>query len=152
MGTGSGALAVYLARRGAEVTAIDINPMAVRCARANASLHGLEGRMRVLEGDLFAPIAGQRFDLILFNPPFYERPARGMADRAWTGGVGNETLWRFLRAAPCHLRPGGEVLVAGSTEAPYTRRLRHAVGYRVRLIGRRELVGEQLFLFALRPL
>lgn len=151
IGTGSGALAVALGRRGAQVTAIDINPQAVRCARANLLLHGLERQMEVREGDLFAPVSGERFDLIVFNPPFYARQARDLADRAWAGGSDNETLCRFLADASCHLRMGGELLVAGSTEAPYTPSLARAPGYRVRLVAQRELIGERLFLFALRP-
>jgi release factor glutamine methyltransferase len=151
MGTGSGALAVALARRGANVTAVDVNPRAVHCARANALLHGVADSMDVLEGDLFSPVAGRQFDLIVFNPPFYDRPARDMADQAWTAGAGCDTLWRFLSEAPRYLRPGGELLVTGSTEAPYTAALPHVAGYRVRLVAQRELVSERLFLFSLRP-
>ncbi len=151
VGCGSGALAVALGRRGATVTAVDINPQAVRCTQANIVAHGLEERITVLEGDLFAPVAGRYYDLIVFNPPFYARRARDIADRAWAGGHDNQTLFRFLAEAPKHLGPGGEMLVMGSTEAPYTVMLAHAAGYNVRLIGRRELISECLFLFALRP-
>lgn len=151
IGTGSGAIALALARRGAIVTAVDLNPASVRCAQINAIIHGLEGRMRVLEGDLFGPLAGARFELIAFNPPFYDRPARDMADRAWAGGDDHGTLRRFLSDAPAHLLPGGRILIGASTEAPYTAWIRHAPGYDVQLVGERELVGERLFLFSLKP-
>ncbi len=52
------------------VVAVDINPAAVRCAQINALLNQLEQRIEVRRGDLFAPVAGERFDLVLFNPPF----------------------------------------------------------------------------------
>lgn len=151
MGTGSGAIAVVLAKRGAIVTAVDLNPAAARCAQINAMIHDVEGRMQVLEGDLFEPLAGARFELIAFNPPFYDRPARDMTDRAWAGGTDQQTLRRFLALAPSHLLPGGRILIGASTEAPYTAWLRHAPGYHVRLIGQQELVGERLFLFSLQP-
>src|SRR5690348_7581909 len=70
MGTGSGAAALFAARRGWRTTAVDLNPEAVRCARVNALWNGLDGEIDVLEGDLFAPIAQERFDLVVFNPPF----------------------------------------------------------------------------------
>jgi len=151
MGTGSGAIGVVLAERGAIVTAVDLNPAAVHCARINAMIHDLEGRMHVLDGDLFEPLAGARFDLIAFNPPFYDRPACDMADRAWAGGANHQTLRRFLALAPAHLLPGGRILIGASTEAPYTAWLRHAPGYHVQLVGQQELVGERLFLFSLQP-
>ncbi|HEY8287362.1 MAG TPA: HemK2/MTQ2 family protein methyltransferase [Chloroflexota bacterium] len=151
MGTGSGALAIALAKRGAGVTAIDINPLAVRCAAENAIAHGVAGRVAICQGDLFAPVAGERFDLLTFNPPFYARAPRDMADRAWAAGEGCAVLWRFLEDAREHLLPGGEVLIGASTEAPFTRKLATAPGWRVSILGRRELVSERLFVFSLRP-
>ena len=56
MCTGSGILAVTAAKEGAEVTAVDILPDAVECARRNVRLNGVGDRVEVLEGDLFAPI------------------------------------------------------------------------------------------------
>ena len=151
MGTGSGALAIALAKRGANVTAIDINPLAVHCAAENATAHGLGGRVTACQGDLFAPIEGECFDLLTFNPPFYARTPRDLADHAWAAGDGCEVLWRFLAEARIHLLPGGEVLIGASTEAPFTSKLATAAGWRVRILGRRELVSERLFIFSLRP-
>ena len=62
LGTGSGIGALFAARAGCLVTAVDINPEAVRCARINALMNRLEERVQVLEGDLFAPVAGRRSD------------------------------------------------------------------------------------------
>jgi release factor glutamine methyltransferase len=117
--TGSGALAVCAARRGVrDVTAIDRSRRAVWTARMNARLNGV--RVRALRGDLFAPVAGQRFDAIVSNPPYVpaatdELPARG-PQRAWDAGVdGRLLLDRICREAPAHLRPGGFVLLVHSS-------------------------------------
>ncbi len=151
MGTGSGALAVALGLRGARVTAVDINPLAVRCARANVTIHGLEELVTVREGDLFGPAGDERYDLITFNPPFYPRTPRDMADRAWAAGEDSILLWRFLDEARVRLKPGGEVLIGGSTEAPYTASLPRLPEWRLRIVGQQEIVGERLFIFAMRP-
>ena len=92
MGTGSGIGAVFAARRGYRVVGVDLNPEAVRCARVNALLNGLEDRIEVRAGDLFGPVLGERFDLVLFNPPFFRGRPAGLFDLAWRG------VGRFTRS------------------------------------------------------
>lgn len=113
MGTGSGIGAVFAARAGAEhVVAVDINPQAVRCASINALLNHVEDRVQVCAGDLFAPVAGQRFDLVLFNPPYYRGTAQTPLDHAWRS---EDTVERFAAALAAHLTPTGCALVVLST-------------------------------------
>lgn len=117
LGTGSGALALAAARRGTRVTAVDVSWRAVCTARLNAWLAGL--RVRIVRGNLFRPVAGQSFDLILANPPYVPAPAaerepRGAA-RAWDAGLdGRLVLDRICRDAPALLGPGGVLLVVHS--------------------------------------
>lgn len=117
--TGSGVLAVAAALGGArDVTAIDVSRRAVLTARLNARLNGV--RVRALRGDMFAPVAGRRFDLILANPPYVpgrsdELPTGG-AQRAWEAGRdGRALLDRFCPAVGAHLAPGGRVLLVQSS-------------------------------------
>jgi release factor glutamine methyltransferase len=72
IGTGSGAVALALAseRPKAKVTATDVSGAALAVARANAERLELSGRLRFLEGSLFEPVAGERFDLVVSNPPY----------------------------------------------------------------------------------
>jgi release factor glutamine methyltransferase len=117
--TGSGALAVAAALEGAKrVTAVDVSRRAVLNARLNAMLNGV--RLRLLRGDLFAPVRGQRYDLILANPPYLpslddELPRDGAA-RAWEGGVDGRLLVdRLCEEAATHLTEGGSVLIVHSS-------------------------------------
>jgi release factor glutamine methyltransferase len=116
---GSGALAVAAALAGArEVTAVDISWRAVLTIRLNARRNGV--RVEALGGDLFAPVRGRRFDVIVSNPPYLPSrrarlPARGPA-RAWEGGPdGRALLDRICAQAPRHLEPGGCLLVVQSS-------------------------------------
>uniref|UniRef100_A0AAU2VE95 Methyltransferase n=1 Tax=Streptomyces sp. NBC_00003 TaxID=2903608 RepID=A0AAU2VE95_9ACTN len=117
IGTGTGALALAAARRGARVTAVDISWRAVLSARLNARLAGLP--VRVLRGNLLAPVAKRSYDLILSNPPYVPAgcptaPKHGPA-RAWdAGGDGRLLLHRICREAPRLLRPGGTLLLVHS--------------------------------------
>jgi release factor glutamine methyltransferase len=117
--TGSGILAITAALRGArEVTAVDVSRRAVLTVRLNARLNGV--RVRALRGSLYEPVAGQRFDAIVSNPPYVPGaedalPGRGL-QRAWEGGRdGRLVLDRIIAGADEHLRPGGFVLLTHSS-------------------------------------
>ncbi|WP_431963059.1 HemK2/MTQ2 family protein methyltransferase [Actinacidiphila sp. bgisy160] len=118
LGTGSGALALAAASRGAvRVTAVDASARAVCAARLNARLNGR--RVRVLRGDLTAPVAGRRFDLILANPPYVPSPRanharRGLSLARNAGPDGRALLDRICAETPPLPRPGGVLLLVQS--------------------------------------
>jgi release factor glutamine methyltransferase len=113
--TGSGAIAVAAARCGAgPVTAVDVSRRAVMTVRINARLNGV--RVRALRGDLFAPVAGERFDWIVSNPPYMpaagdDLPTRGPQRALDAGTDGRILLDRICAQAAAHLGPGGAVML-----------------------------------------
>jgi methylase of polypeptide subunit release factors len=112
LGTGSGVCAVFAARHARRVVAVDINRAAVRCAGINAAINGLSEVVECRHGDLFAPIAGERFDTIFFNPPFYVGAPASDRDAAWRSlDVAN----RFAAGLDAHLAPGGRAYLLLST-------------------------------------
>ncbi|MGW1011396.1 HemK2/MTQ2 family protein methyltransferase [Streptomyces termitum] len=138
--TGTGILAIAAARRGAEATAADLAGRAVTAARCNARLRRC--RVRVLRGDLAAPVAGERFDLVTANPPYVPAPGplpRGPA-RAWDAGPdGRLILDRICRAAPAVLAPLGVLLLVQSSLSgvPATLAALRAAGLRAEVAARR---------------
>jgi release factor glutamine methyltransferase len=100
---------------GAWLTTVDVSRRAAVNAALNARLNGV--RVRARRGDLFEPVAGERFDLILANPPYLpgrEPPPTGAA-RAWEAGAdGRALLDRICADAPTHLTPGGVLLLVHS--------------------------------------
>ncbi|MBO3682534.1 HemK2/MTQ2 family protein methyltransferase [Streptomyces sp. NEAU-YJ-81] len=115
IGTGSGALAIAAARRGAgQVTAVDVSPLAVVTAWLHSRLEGL--RIQVMRGDLLTSVADRRFDLIVANPPYVPSPAarRGRA-LAWNAGVdGRALVDQICQDAPPLLHPDGVLLMVHS--------------------------------------
>ncbi|TSA22072.1 MAG: peptide chain release factor N(5)-glutamine methyltransferase [Betaproteobacteria bacterium] len=120
VGTGSGCVAISLAleRPEAEVTALDISPDALAVAQENA--RALGAALRFVEGDLFAPLGGQRFAGIVSNPPYIAaadphlaqgdlrfEPALALA----SGVEGLDTIRRLIAAAPDHLVSGGWLML-----------------------------------------
>jgi len=150
MGTGSGVCAVFAARYARRVVAVDINPAAVRCAGINARLNHAEHRIEVRHGDLFAPVSGERFDLILFNPPFLQGTPRDDRDRAWRS---TDVPERFAAGLPAHLKPGGSALVVLSTfgGAPSFLEEFHRRGLAVSVLTERRFVNERLAIFRIEP-
>jgi methylase of polypeptide subunit release factors len=104
VGTGTGVLALLLARGGARVTATDLSPAAIACAGENAGRLGLADRIELLEADLYPE---GRFDLVVCNPPWLPHEAVTPLDRA-VYDPGGRFLAGFLDGLAAHLAPGGE--------------------------------------------
>jgi ribosomal protein L3 glutamine methyltransferase len=119
--TGSGCIAILAALRFADATvdAADISRDALAVARINVRDHGLDDRVRLRHGDLYGPVGGERYDLILTNPPYVDAP--GMAAlppecrheprRALAGGRdGLKFVRRIIAEAADHLTETGGLL------------------------------------------
>lgn len=142
LGTGSGIVAIVLAKLcpSAEVTAVDVSPAALAVARQNAERHG--AHVRFLLGDWYAPLADERFDLIVSNPPYVVagdphlaqnglpfEPQTALTDGV-VGGDGLACIRTLIAGATAHLRPGGWLLMEhGYDQAVQVRELLAAAGF-----------------------
>ncbi len=118
---GGGSLAILAARvfPNARIAAVDVSPDALEVAKRNLEDHGLGDRIALQRGDLFAPLKGKRFDLILANPPYVDAetiagfPPEYAAEPtiAHAGGPdGLDIVRRILSEAPEHLTAGGALV------------------------------------------
>jgi release factor glutamine methyltransferase len=118
VGTGSGALAVAAAHAGARrVTAVDLTRRSVLATWLNSRLH--RAPVRVHRGDLFAPVAGNRYGLVVTNPPYVPAETavlpRHRKARCWDAGPdGRALLDRICRGVTGVLAPDGHVLLVHS--------------------------------------
>ena len=150
MGTGSGVCAVFAAKYARRVVAVDINPAAARCAQINAHLNHLEHKINVRHGDLFEPVDKERFDLVLFNPPFIKGTPRNDRDRAWRS---IDVAERFAAGLGTHLKSRGCALVLLSSfgDARYflDEFCKHEL--LISVWAERRFVNERLTIFKLSP-
>lgn len=120
LGTGSGAVALAIKRNlpGARVVAVEASAAALAVARRNAVKLGLEVELR--HGRWFEPVTGERFDLVVSNPPYVAKgdPHLAQGDLRFepqsalvAGPDGLDALREIARGAPAHLNPGGWFLV-----------------------------------------
>ena len=116
--TGTGALALAAAEQGAHATAVDVSRRAVWNVRLNGMLNRV--RVRALTGDMFDPVAGRQFDVIVTNPPYVPGPDERLPEhgieRAWHAGLdGRVLIDRICAAAAAYLKPGGAILLVHSS-------------------------------------
>jgi release factor glutamine methyltransferase len=123
VGTGSGCIAISIAHdwSEAEITAIDLSSSALEVALFNARSLGFADHIRFLQGDLLAPVAGEKFELIVSNPPYVPTTDRAQlsvevrdfepAMALFAGDDGLEVYRRLIPAAFDTLVPGGFLLL-----------------------------------------
>lgn len=131
--TGGGSLAILAAIRfpAAKVVGTDLSAQALALARENIELHDLSEQIGLAEGDLFAPVGGRRFDLILCNPPYVNEesmrrlPAEYRCEPAGAlagGRDGMDIVRRVLAKASQHLAADGMLLMEIGHEAEHFER------------------------------
>jgi len=129
IGTGSGAIAVALAHKlpRASITAIDLSASALAVARKNAKCNGVA--LRFLEGDLLTPVAGEKFQIIVSNPPYVPTTDRSTLSievrdhepaLALFAGIDGLDIYRLLipQAFACLVPGGFVVLEIGYGQSP----------------------------------
>ncbi len=127
--TGGGSLAILAARvfPNARIEAVDVSPGALEVAERNLKEHRLQDRIELKRGDLFGPVKGERFDLILANPPYVDAPTiacfpleyAAEPTLAHAGGAdGLDIVRQILSEAPKHLTTRGTLVceVGGGRE------------------------------------
>jgi methylase of polypeptide subunit release factors len=112
VGTGNGVQALVAAGHSEHVIATDVNPRALAFTELNAALSGIDN-VETRRGSLFEPVAGERFDLIVCNPPFVVSPERRWTYRdGWLEG--DELTAQVVRETVAHLADGGYATILGS--------------------------------------
>ncbi|HWI41184.1 MAG TPA: peptide chain release factor N(5)-glutamine methyltransferase, partial [Verrucomicrobiae bacterium] len=140
IGAGSGCIAVALAKKlpEAAVTAVDVSAEALAVASRNAARHGVS--VELLEGSLFGPVSGRKFDLVVSNPPYIpageiaglQAEVKGFEPAgALDGGADGLDFYRaIVSAAPAHLNPGGWlILEVGAGQAGQVSRMLAEAGF-----------------------
>lgn len=115
LGTGCGVQTLHLADHAAAITATDVNPRTLELATLTLALNGVSAEL--LDGSLFEPVAGRRFDLIATNPPYVMSPPQVGEERLAyreTGYRGDAMMEHLVRRAADHLNPGGVCHILGN--------------------------------------
>ncbi|MGH2643974.1 MAG: methyltransferase, partial [Chitinophagaceae bacterium] len=88
LGAGSGLISLWASREGAQVTATDINPLAIDYLKHNMSFNHQD--FTIILSDMFGQIPVEKFDIIAINPPYYQKKPQSYSDYAWYCGENGE--------------------------------------------------------------
>ena len=155
IGTGSGLVAIHCAKHGGKVTATDVFQEALDLTRENAGENSVELDLR--EGDLFDPVEGHLFDVVIFNPPYLptnpEDLTHSNLDKALDGGPdGTEVTLRFLKGLGDHLADDGRAYLVVSSLQDWNRieAELHTQGLAGRKRGSERFDFEEIFVLEIR--
>jgi release factor glutamine methyltransferase len=149
LGCGSGACGISAAlKHECSVVSSDINPSAIRCTRINALLNNVN--LDIRQGNLFAPVQDECFDVVLFNPPYYRGVPRDALDHAWRSPDMPE---RFASGLASHLRPAGHALVVLSSDGESASFLEafEQHGFTHEAVATRDFINEVMSVYQVRP-
>ena len=143
MGAGSGYLSKIALQNKANVLASDISKQAVDNLKKQ--------NIKAIRSDLFSNIK-QKFDLIIFNPPYLPEDKDEPRDskRATTGGKkGNEIIIKFLTQAKKHLKKEGKILILFSSLTPDIIKTATKLKYKPKKLDKQNLFFEKLYVYLL---
>lgn len=151
LGAGSGLISLYSARRGAVVTASDINPVAVANLRENELRNKV--KITIIHSDLFADIPLQTFDIIAINPPYYKKNPQSPIDHAWYCGEHGEYFQYLFSTIRAYMHSQSQVLMilSDACDLEMIRTYAGRYGWKMECILTKKNLIEKLFLFKIDP-
>lgn len=109
LGCGSGLISMAAAKKGAKVTATDINEVAVDFLKRNSRQNKVE--LQIIQSDLFQDIPRQQFDIVAINPPYYKKLPVTIKDHAWFCGENGEYFSTLFDSLGNYIHQDTEVLM-----------------------------------------
>ncbi len=150
LGCGSGLIAIAAAKKGALVTASDINPVAVEFLKKNCRDNKTE--IDVIQSDLFGNIPKQAFDIIAINPPYYKQQPVTARDHAWFCGENGEYFSTLFRALAGYMNIHTEVLMVINEQCDIKMidGFAKKYGFSLQQVHGKKNMLEQLFIFKIQ--
>jgi release factor glutamine methyltransferase len=152
LGCGTGLISIWVSGQGAIVTAVDLSRRAIENTQRN--IDDAKITIRVRQSDLFDALAGEIFDWIIINPPYYARPVLNESDLAWNCGENLEYFHKLFATLHQHIHSGTEVIMILTQEGcdlpgVYHAAAKHAF-YLEMIKERNALLDGKDFLFRIR--
>lgn len=151
LGCGTGMISVFAAKKGAQVTASDINPKAIENATLNATKNNVN--INAVKSDLFSQLQSMQFDYIVINPPYYPKNASDMAENAWFCGEDFGYFKRLFEVLKHHIHQKSKVYMILSEDCDLERisNIAKAEKFGFKTEVETKKWGERNFIFSIAP-
>jgi release factor glutamine methyltransferase len=152
LGCGCGIISILAAKKGAIVTATDINRVATEALQKNAANN--EVTIEIVASDLFDQLEGKIFDLILINPPYYPKSPKSMAENAWFCGENFEYFEKLFVELPNYTTAENEVymILSEDCELEKIKAIASKNEMAFELMLEKKVAAEKNYIFRLRKL
>ncbi|MFK7748044.1 MAG: methyltransferase [Kordia sp.] len=148
LGCGSGIISLFAASKGANVTASDINQVAIDVLK-EASITN-EISLNVVYSDLFENLSDQHFDYIIINPPYYPKAPQNDKERAWFCGEDFEYFEKLFAQLPQYISPNTWMILSEDCEIDHIKKLAVKNGLTFELIFEKSVVKEKNYIFSIQ--
>lgn len=156
IGCGSGILSLLALKKGAQVTAVDVDSKAVENTRLNfqRNFNGRQADLRILQSDVFSALGQEVFDMIVINPPYYFRKVDIDAQLAWYCGENGEYFEKLFSALKYHVHASTQVymILAENAEIQRIKEMATLHGIEFLTVDQRKIRFETSYIFQLKPL
>lgn len=148
-GAGSGLISIYAARKGAIVTATDINPVAVECLKENSAENNVQ--IDILRSDLFDEIPPRLFDIIVINPPYYKKDPGSYSDYAWNCGSNGEYFEKLFSQLRTYTHAETKMLMVlcDGCDLEMIKEMARENGYYMQLVFSKKNMIEKNFIYSI---
>jgi release factor glutamine methyltransferase len=154
IGSGSGLISIMAARQGAEVTAIDIDPVAVENTGVNVELNRgtiaqNSGEVRIIESDLFDKLQPGIFDLVIINPPFYKGAVTRPSENAWYAGTDLQYFRKLFQQCRNHMDHETEMymVLSEDCELAEIKEIATTNSLNMKVVSIKQFITENLLIF-----
>lgn len=152
LGSGSGLISLFAAKKGAAVMACDISKTAVANTLQNQALNGLS--FPVVQSDLFADIPSRQFDVIAINPPYYKKKPLSEADHAWYCGENSEYFLNLFSSLRPFIHSKTQVIMVLSDvcDIDLIKSIAGSKGFDLNILSEHQLPIEKNFIFSIEAI
>ncbi|WP_046743958.1 methyltransferase [Kordia zhangzhouensis] len=150
LGCGSGIISLYAASKGANVTATDINQIAIRALKEASKKNEIP--VKVVYSNLFENISEETFDYVIINPPYYPKTPQNDKERAWFCGEDFEYFKNLFAQLSNHLAINTWMILSEDCEIEHIKQLASNEQLHMELIFEKSVVKEKNYIFSIQKL